>query len=72
METFPVDLEFSVAELGVDHDLGSCQINDRLKVVRHFVFSNKYRGSTSNAENLLEDPLLFFKSGRRKVRHGFL
>ena len=64
METSPVDLEFCVAELGVDHDLGFCQINDRLKVVRHFVLSNKNYGSTKNAENPFEDPLLFFKSGR--------
>ena len=65
-------LEFRVKELGVDHDLGFGQINDRLKVVHLLFLSNKNCGSKKNADDLGKDSLLFFKFGRRKVFHGFL
>jgi hypothetical protein len=47
-------------------------MNDRLKIVRHFVLSNKNSGGTKNPEDLAKSPLIFFKSERCESLHGFL
>ncbi len=62
--TFPVDLDKSFVEFGVNHNFAVSQINDRLKIVRHFDLSSKNSGCTKNAEDLAKSPLLFFKSER--------
>ena len=60
MKTFPVDLETSIVEFGVNHNFSFSQMNDRLKIVRHFVLSNTNSGCTKNAENLTK--ILCFSS----------
>ena len=72
VKTFPVDLETSIVEFGVNHNFSFSQMNDRLKIVRHFVLSNKNSGCMKNAEDLAKSTLLFFKSEQCKSLHGFL
>ena len=72
VKTFPVNVETSFVEFGVNHNFAISQMNDRLKIVRHFVLSNKNSGCTKNAEDLAKSPLLLFKGERYEGLHGFL
>jgi len=60
VKAFPVDLETSFVEFGVNHNFAFSQMNDRLKIVRHFVLSNKHSGVRRTLRILLR--ILCFSS----------